>query len=187
MSQQRRSRDHERHEPRRSPGAGIRLLARREPSQQTQSSPTGLQTATFCLLLALATGLSAVTSGCGSKTSGAATHEVYGRITINGSPVAGVQVMVLPVGKTKSPGASGITDADGRFEVMGRGGEKGVVEGEYDIVYSKLDVPAGGATGGGAMKETLPKQYSDPTVRRPPVSIEPGGREINADLTVPGA
>lgn len=63
---------------------------------------------------------------------------VRGRVTLDGTPVAGAAVVFLPAGPRGHP-ASGQTDASGVFRLTTFKKEDGAVRGEYIVVVTKTD------------------------------------------------
>lgn len=158
--------------------ASVRLLAFSPdiPSQPPKclSAAVMLAAAVTCL----------VAPGCGNKPARPA-YEVYGRVLVNGQPAEGVCVQLIPLGKTSGTGGIAVTDDQGQFDIVNSLGQKGVDEGEYQVVYSKIELLNQDERAGVVTKETLPAEYSDPNHRRPPVFVAPGGIELNSDLVVP--
>ena len=82
-------------------------------------------------------------SGCGSK-DGLSRVAVSGKIVANGQPVDGCHVRFIPVGSTKGPGASAMTDANGAFVLEDdRGNHGGIVPGDYKVAVSRMARPDG--------------------------------------------
>uniref|UniRef100_A0A7C4QP63 Carboxypeptidase regulatory-like domain-containing protein n=1 Tax=Schlesneria paludicola TaxID=360056 RepID=A0A7C4QP63_9PLAN len=90
--------------------------------------------------------------GCGGKAATDPQREpVYkasGVVTRKGAPVEGAVVQLLST--SGKPGASGVTDAQGKFVLSTYGNGDGAVEGEFVVLISKPDstsaLPASGAT-----------------------------------------
>lgn len=123
-------------------------------------------------LLHLRTGLLAsvlvLGQGCGTATR---LVPVTGKVELDGNPLAGAVIAFIPTGDTLGTGASGRTEADGRYQLQTRQG-KGVMPGTYKVTISRWLRPDG----------------SDPLPDVPP--IESDAREIlpprysNAEETV---
>ncbi|MEC9091536.1 MAG: hypothetical protein VX438_02435 [Planctomycetota bacterium] len=78
---------------------------------------------------------SVLVSGCGGgATGGPSTVKVSGNLTIGGTPAAGVQITLAPIGEGLQP-ASGNTDDTGYFELItGQTGTPGAMIGKYKVV-----------------------------------------------------
>jgi hypothetical protein len=90
---------------------------------------------TALLLLSFSLSLS---SGCSTGTGGLVTGK--GRVTLDGEPVAGANVVFFPAGE-ETLQADAITDADGRFSLTTRDGQ-GVRPGDYKVIVTKLESQA---------------------------------------------
>jgi hypothetical protein len=66
---------------------------------------------------------------------------VRGRVTLDGTPVAGAAVTFVPIGPRGHP-ASGPTDANGVFRLTTFKQEDGALRGEYKVVVTKTDALA---------------------------------------------
>jgi len=93
---------------------------------------------TFFIALALILPLASFV-GC-SEANPHGTVHVEGTITFDGNPVQGVNITLRP--RDGAHSAGGITDASGRFTVA-TGGFNGAKPGEYDITFSKIEIPGG--------------------------------------------
>jgi hypothetical protein len=65
-------------------------------------------------------------------------HKVEGTVTMDGQPVVGATVMLMPTGEGGQPG-SGITDSSGKFKIINPTNDKGIAKGEYKIVITKAE------------------------------------------------
>ena len=76
-------------------------------------------------------------AGCGSKSDGFKRAPLVGLLTLQGSPLAGASVEFTPAKGTNGPGAIGVTDDDGKFQVISsRRGHEGIPPGEYTVRVS---------------------------------------------------
>jgi hypothetical protein len=91
--------------------------------------------------------------GCGPDTSHLPkTVPASGVVTLDGNPVEGAQVVLVPAGQ-ETTGAYGTTDASGRFSLRAFEEKDGAIPGEYKAQVSKtvevkLDGPPGSLDGG---------------------------------------
>ena len=104
------------------------------------------------LLLSLATFV-----GCGGSNKnpyGAVYLE--GTVTLDGSPMEGISVTLVP--RDGDLSAGGITDAAGKFTVTtgGSAAGTGAKPGEYDVTFYKVEL-----TGQGLSYEEYQKQFGD--------------------------
>src|SRR4051812_28560028 len=108
----------------------------------------------------------ALLAGCGKATSGPATVEVTGTVTIDAKPVEGANVTFSPEasGDDARLASQALTDQNGRFQLsthVGGGKTKpGIVPGGYLVTISKFDRAALGK-GFVAPTNVLPKKYAD--------------------------
>lgn len=94
------------------------------------------------LCLPLAVGLLLAVGGCGSSGGRPELGTVSGTVTMDGKPLAGVVVSFAPEsGRT----SSGVTDADGKYELTYAHGAKGAQVGKHSVHVSSQ----GGERGGG--------------------------------------
>ncbi len=96
-----------------------------------------------------------------------ATVAVSGTVTYNGQPVDGATVTFLPQ-KPDGTGASGLTDAAGKFTLTAFAPGDGAVPGSYLVTVIKTEVAGGGAVQEdseatpAAHKSLLPEKYGNP-------------------------
>ena len=94
------------------------------------------------LCLPLAVGLLLAVGGCGSSGGRPELGTVSGTVTMEGKPLVGVVVSFSPEsGRT----SSGVTDADGKYELVYAHGAKGAQVGKHSVHISSQ----GGERGGG--------------------------------------
>ena len=106
-------------------------------------------------------GLLLVFTGCGSSDDRVAVYPVEGQITVNGQPLAGVQVVFHPaeINGLQSPPATARTDADGRFELSTYDARDGAAAGTYQITVHYYPVVRRDDAFL-AMANTLPARYA---------------------------
>ena len=65
-------------------------------------------------------------------------YPVAGVVTLDEMPLAGAYVNLIPTGSTLGTGASGMTDAEGKFALSTLHQGRGAAAGDYKVVISKL-------------------------------------------------
>lgn len=99
--------------------------------------------------------------GCGSGVSDTPLMgEVTGVVTFDGNPVVGATVEFTPdnTRDTKGPKSSGVTNAEGKYSLVGPGGTKGAVVGVHKVTIM-CPPPAGMSSsldGAGSSAPTTP-------------------------------
>jgi len=94
----------------------------------------------------LAMGVLLVVGGCGSSRDRPPLGKVSGTVTMDGNPLVGVVVSFSPQGGRTS---SGVTDANGKYELTYAHGVKGAQVGKHTVHISSQ----GGERGGGNPNE----------------------------------
>jgi len=113
--------------------------------------PSLPRSVSFALLV-----IAVAVSGCGSKHP--ATAKVSGTVFYKGSPVAGAGITFLPgVGRP----ATGMTDAQGRFELMTNEPGDGALPGEHKVAVTKM-TPGPSKEPYAPMLNLLPSKYASP-------------------------
>jgi hypothetical protein len=116
--------------------------------------------------------LAAVAIGCGQSP----TVKVSGTVTLNGQPAENIEVTFLPVGGRY---ATGVTDAQGRFELSTFKPGDGVMPGEQIVTlgeYYPPGQPPPMPRGNEPLASRFPSIYSD-TVKSPlRAQVERGGK-----------
>jgi hypothetical protein len=83
-----------------------------------------------------------ITCGCAKSVKLPPTVPVSGTVTYNGQPLEGATVTFMPADRTTGKTASGISDAQGNFEmetfVAGAVKAKGALAGDYQVTIAKL-------------------------------------------------
>lgn len=112
----------------------------------------------------------AIILGCSSPADTSnrpATVPVTGTVTYNGSPLEGATVAFLPK-KPGDPGASGRTDASGKFSLTAFEPGDGAVPGSYLVTVTKTEAQGGGEAQDDseapvtAPKSLIPEKYNNP-------------------------
>src|SRR5215471_7672057 len=110
--------------------------------------------------------------GCQQSAKGPPLVPAEGAVTLDGKPLAGANVMLVPRGETRGDKAFyAKTDVAGKFLAASADGkQKGAAVGNYQVVVNKLVKPDGsdfvpdpnsGPEDTGGFRELLPSAYSD--------------------------
>ncbi|HTN73764.1 MAG TPA: hypothetical protein VL096_00905 [Pirellulaceae bacterium] len=102
-------------------------------------------------------------TGCGG---GGTRSEVSGQVLLDGQPLAGAEVQLLPKDNPALGMHSGTTDATGKFVIVESGSSNTPFKaGKYVALVSKQSMPANAASlpggGMGAMVNEVPPLYQD--------------------------
>lgn len=127
-------------------------------------------------------------AGC-SSGDGLERVPITGVLTVEGTPLPGAVVQLLPAGATPGLGAIGMTDSEGKFEVISsRQNDTGIPAGEYTVRVSRLVNPDGSVVPADEpeadhpdSRESVPRPYSgvDSPLK---VMISPEGGEVKVDI-----
>ena len=136
----------------------------------------------------------AVVLGC--APGGPKTVPVTGTVTLDGTPVAGAAVMLVPPATT--PGAapklpaSAVTDEQGRFALKTANAGAGVLPGKYQVTVIKHEVSgmladkqglSGGVAPGGIQEKWIvPQKYAAPQTSGLSVEVKAGMEPMRLDL-----
>ncbi|WP_417749508.1 carboxypeptidase-like regulatory domain-containing protein [Rosistilla oblonga] len=110
----------------------------------------------------------ALAVGCGGEPPLPDAYPASGRVLLDGKPIEGVSVTLLPQAGVPGRGGYGVTDANGAFSITSVEGQDGVQPGKYKVVFQKLAQPDGspippGATAADVGAENiLPPAYNSP-------------------------
>jgi hypothetical protein len=125
-----------------------------------------------CGLFALVLG-ALVFAGCGGTVEKPVEKvvPVGGKVTLDGKPQAGIQVIFTPIGgNTESRGGNAVTDAAGAFSLKNYMGADGVPAGQYSVTFSWIVGPDGNPPKQGqppipgvTAVERIPAMWSDRT------------------------
>jgi hypothetical protein len=120
--------------------------------------------------------------GCG-QSSGPELAPVAGRVTLDGQPLAGAQIMFQPEAAGGSP-SYGATDQDGRYELGFKRGVTGAMIGWHSIRVD-MSREVAGPDGKVVRPKPLPPRYNVKTELRE--EVKPGEEnEIDFELTSGG-
>lgn len=141
----------------------------------------------------------AIFAGCGEgvvEPNWPDTVPCEGTVSLNGKPLTETQVLFVPDVSTTGQGASGTTDAAGKYSLSSRNSKgeivKGIIPGKYRVSFSRMikpdgsvwvsdpTNPVGPATVGA--REELPTKLSDPANSLQLVEVKAGGAPIDFDL-----
>jgi hypothetical protein len=128
--------------------------------------------------------------GCGSSGGNLPkTVPAAGVVTLDGKPVDGAQVVLVPAGAGVT-GAFGVTDSSGRFSLRAYEQKPGAIPGEYLAQVSKtiqvrLDGPKGSVDGGDPVRYEygVPGKYTGAKTSGLTVTIPDAGNQ-NIQLTL---
>lgn len=123
-------------------------------------------------------------SGCSTNTLD--TTKVSGSVTLDGQPIAGVEVAFIPLSPDGRE-AYGTTDEKGVFTLTTPGAnvDSGIIPGEYIATFTKFTSPADGLSGEEIQKKfpqglpsavnAIPQKYADKqSTDIQPVKIDKG-------------
>ena len=143
--------------------------------------------------------LTLVSVGCGS--SGPPVNLVEGKVTMDGSPLAGATVMFSPTSSGTGRAAAGVTDASGVYkltDMAATAAGSGAATGDYLVAITKSEGDGGGGTGEESgsdyeynpnpnapmtMKSAVPDKYTRPESSGLTATVAAGKNEINFDLS----
>jgi hypothetical protein len=130
-------------------------------------------------------------SGCGPDTGHLPkTVPASGVVTLDGKPVDGAQVVLVPVGAATT-GAFGTTDASGWFSLRAFNEKDGAIPGDYKVQVSKtvevkLTAPKGSLDGGDPVRFDygVPAKYTGAKTSGLSVTIpDSGNKDIKLTLS----
>jgi len=99
-----------------------------------------------------------VLAGCSGSAGRPDLYPVSGTVLYNGKPVENATVSFLADGAPRA--ATGVTDAEGKYQLTTFDLNDGAVAGTHKITVTKMEA---GATAGGMTKEEENKLLNDPT------------------------
>lgn len=126
---------------------------------------------------------------CGCGGDGIERTPILGKLTIQGEPLGGASIEFTPAGSSDTPGAMGVSDTSGKFEVISsRRGDEGIPPGEYKVRVSLFADADGTPLPSDAMQadhpfayEAIPAPFSG--IGSPlKVSIPKEGGEVKIDV-----
>ena len=132
--------------------------------------------ATFAVPCVTAFVLCLLLAGCGFEGDLA---KVGGTVTLDGQPLEGVIVQFQPTGGNNSSSA-GITDSEGRYELMSTFTTPGAIPGEHIVSIRTAESYYEDGRCTSEKDERVPAKYNSRTELRR--SVEPGRNTIDFDL-----
>jgi hypothetical protein len=134
----------------------------------------------------------ALLAGCGSHDKAPAKLVlVSGKLTMGGNPLPGAGVIFVPIKDTVGTGASGVTDAEGKFTLIHQAQKPGIEPGTYAVTFSKMamkdgaSIPAGKTAADVDAVQMIPFEYLAPNPKSPQTVISPQQEEGHFDFDVP--
>lgn len=84
-------------------------------------------------------------AGCGGASPAPQVDlvSVTGKVLLDGQPKPGITVYFEPTDPSMLNGATGVTDAEGKYELVFRTGKTGAVAGKYKVLFSRMVLPNG--------------------------------------------
>ena len=84
----------------------------------------------------------AIFPGCGKQQNPFGTVYLEGTVTLDGTPIEGVSVTLIPLDTGEQLSAGGKTDASGKFTVTAGGSPagSGARPGTYDVTFTKMSI-----------------------------------------------
>jgi hypothetical protein len=129
--------------------------------------------------LVLAVLLALPAAACSDNPDRMRTYPVTGRVLLNGKPLAGATVCLIPGERDKYPRErpSGTTDKEGKFQLSTYVTDDGAPVGDYGVIVYQLKE---GAEEGSDQKvpNLLPAKYLKPETSGLKYSVRPGPNEM---------
>jgi len=129
-----------------------------------------------------------MSTGCGP--GGPETAPVSGTVTLDGQPVAGAAVMLVP--ESAGRPAHGVTDSQGKFTLTTFEEGDGALVGKHSVtvtlkkvtgMLADVDGLSGGVAPGGIKEEwIIPKKYSSPKTSGLSAEVKKSGEPLVLDL-----
>jgi hypothetical protein len=123
---------------------------------------------------------SAICIGCGGA-AGPELAEVYGKVSLDGQPLAKVGLQFIPEGEGGSP-SYGVTNAEGEYELLFSAERAGAMVGKYQVEIQPIepDVDQDGKPLDGATPVLIPSRYQ--TAGTLTADVKPGSNSIDFAL-----
>jgi hypothetical protein len=127
--------------------------------------------------------------GCGasvdkSKAGRPSTVTAKGSVTYNSKPLEGA-IIVLSPKQAGGLAASGVSDAEGNFDLQAFPPDPGAVPGDYSVIITKMSTPpqqtnlegGDGSNSGPPAVSLIPKKYSRPDQSKLSANIPAAGTD----------
>jgi hypothetical protein len=124
--------------------------------------------------LAFAVGLLVLACGCGGTDLG----QVTGKVTMNGQPLANVEVEFQPADNGRP--SSGVTNAEGVYELQFSSQEKGALIGEHTVRINAAEGGDGDDEENPAKPTVIPAKYNTQSTLKK--TVNSGQQTIDFDL-----
>ena len=125
-----------------------------------------------------AAGLVAVVGLGAGCDQGPAEGRVTGIVTLSGAPLQNAEVVFYP--KSGGRASAGVTDANGRYELMIKYGVRGVLPGSHTVTIS-TQRPETDAQGAPMLPERVPAKYRSKEALQ--AEVRPGKNTVDWNLT----
>jgi hypothetical protein len=129
----------------------------------------------YCFWAAGIMGVMLLGAGC---DGGPAQGRVTGIVTLGGMPLRNAEVVFYPDNNGRA--SAGVTDTNGRYELMVKYGVKGVVPGSHAVTIS-TQRPASDELGASMLPERVPEKYRIAGALT--AEVRPGMNTIDWNLT----
>jgi hypothetical protein len=120
-------------------------------------------------------------AGC---SSGGNALPVNGIVTLDDKPVSGAKVTFYPEKGSDGVGGTAETGSDGKFDIVGAKGERGLVPGKYRVTVNKGQLKGRGAEGEEPVGAIIPE--IDLKDEFPPIYSHPGQTILSYSVTGDG-
>jgi len=128
------------------------------------------------LIASCLVGLLLTVAGCSGPPASA---KVRGKVMLDGEPVSGAQVQLVPKDKPALATHTTTTGTDGTFTIQPTSSaDRPVEEGKYQAVITKTGPPPGSKAGEMATVNLLPPQYGDRTKTPLTVDVKSGDNNL---------
>lgn len=113
---------------------------------------------------------------------------VSGIIKLDGKPGEGVTVTFVPAANNSGNPGSGTTNAEGKYEIVYRNGDKGVAAGDFVVMFSKLaqkdgsPIPPDKTAADVMAIDLIPDKFRQMENPRYTVSVPKGGKTFDFEI-----
>jgi hypothetical protein len=117
--------------------------------------------------------------GCGAGSDDLPTAKVSGKVTANGAPVTGGDLVFAPIGKGKNAG--GTVGSDGSFTLTTYIKDDGAIVGKHKVTFTPASVAAPSTPAGGHTA-TPASPYAGMVPKEAEITISAGENKIDIEL-----